>query len=148
MDAQLIEKLDKTRYRTMLWQMIGFAVFFPTIIIGYEISSVTKELPLPVLLCFLTGFGIGLFTVALIKSSRVKSRIKSDPGLNEALNNEMHRLYEYKSLACGFYSMIVAAVLLGIAGTQFHISLMTICWFIIYVGILALQIARLVYNRK
>lgn len=145
MDAQLIERLDQRRYKTLLWQTIGFAVFFAGVIAGPHISGRAAEITA----CFITGLGVGLFLVATFKSSRNERAIKSDPELREALNNELIKLYRYKALMWSFYTTLATAFILYMASEWWTaLTARLACVTIIYTACLSLMIARLIYLKR
>lgn len=146
MDTQLIESLDRSRYKALFWQTIGFGVMFAGVIAG---PYSTRKAAI-IILAITTGFGCGLFLAATLKSNRLQRRIKSDPALHGALNNELIRLYGYKSLMWAFYSTLVAAAILFFISSWWLTSLgaSLACLILIYTACLSLMISRLVYLKK
>ncbi len=144
MDAQLIEKLDRRRYKTLLWQAVGFASMFVGLIAKPYVTGKAAVYAI----CFTSGLGIGVFLAASFKSSRNERTIKSDPELLDALNNELIRLYGYKSLMWAFYATLITAATLLFISHRLDITARFACIVIIYAACLSLMISRLVYLRK
>lgn len=145
MDSQLIEALDARRSRFLLWQTVGFALFYPALILTPYFSD-----RVPILI--LTGInviGVLIFFVATIKSNRNVRTIRSNPELRAALNNEMVRLYDYKSLMWAFFiTLATVAIFVLVSSFAQSVSAYLACSVILYVACLSLMIARLVYLRK
>lgn len=145
MDSQLIELLDARRSRYLLWQTVGFALFYPALILTPYFSD-----RLPILI--LTGIniiGILIFFVATVKSNRNVRTIRSNPELRAALNNEMVRLYGYKSLMWAFFvTLATVAIFVLVSSFAESVSAYLACSIILYVACLSLMTARLVYLRK
>ncbi|MGD8456367.1 MAG: hypothetical protein PVF83_08290 [Anaerolineales bacterium] len=110
-----IEMLDEKRRRYRGGHLKGFAVFFVAwmartalMIVGVENDLVYTILMIVLLLSALFQGYYG------IKGKRIEDEIRKEPFLQEALNNELIRLYELKAWRVAFFSVIgfvfVAAV--------------------------------------
>lgn len=143
MNTSLIEKLDKSRYNLIKWLTIGWTIWFGVYIVKDWIDN-----KLIFGLLILIGLiGWILFAVNLIDYLRLGKKVKSDSKLKEALNNEMHQLYSYKSFFWGFCIVIVTTgIFLGIT-SFYQISALIVCELTIFFGILSSSIAWLVYNK-
>jgi hypothetical protein len=74
-------------------------------------------------------------------------KVKVDSRLKEALNNELHQLYQYKSIFWGFWTVIVIiSIFFGIS-IFYKVSALIVCEITLYFGILSSLIAGLIYNR-
>ena len=63
MEALTLEKMDKTRYKYLVWQTISFGLFLAGIIIQpLIISPLISNIFL-----FIEGFGVALFLVVTLK---------------------------------------------------------------------------------
>jgi hypothetical protein len=105
MDAQLIEKMDKRRYKYLLWITIGLSIFYPMMIAERLSVSGTAQ----TIFALLSLSGCVIFFTALVKMNCLTKEIGKNANLNTALNNELILHYRYKSLRIGFASVIVLA---------------------------------------
>jgi hypothetical protein len=147
MDAKLIEKLDRRRYKYLLWQTVGFALVFPEVLVD---KFPFEPRILNIIFVFVVGIGAGLFLAATFKSSRNERCIKSDPALRDAVNNELVVLYGYKSLKQAAIATLTTAVALFLLSDWWPgiITARLACLLVIYIGILTLKISQLVYLRR
>ena len=143
MESSLIEKLDKERYLVIKLSTIGCAIWFGSLILQDLI--INKPIVLIVIIVGLIGWIF--FTVGLIKQLRLTRKINSNSILKEALNNEMYRLYTYKSAFVGFWALIITCGCFYIISTFYDIPALLVCKFILFFGCLATFIAALIYNR-
>ena len=143
METFLIEQFDKSRYSLIKWLTVGWTIWYGTFIAKNLITN-----KLIVWLLMIVGFiGWIMFLVNLTKFTRLGKKINSDSKLREALNNEMHQLYKYKSAFWGF-CIIIATNSIFLVILFFHqISAVLVCELTLFFGILSSLIAVLVYNR-
>jgi hypothetical protein len=143
METSLIEQFDKSRYSLIKWLTLGWIVWYGTFIAKDLINN-----KLLIGLIFIVGFiGWIFFTISLIRFIGLGKKINADIKLKEALSNEMHQFYAYKSIVWGF-STIIATICTFIVITIFHeISALMVCELTLFVGISSSLIASLVYNR-
>lgn len=138
MNSETIEKIDRQRYKSLIWQTAAFAIFWLFFILRPMIEN--NEI-----LNILTFLVFGFFVVVSFKQRKLEFSIKKDKVLNEALNNEMHKSFEYKSVIWAFYmSMGILALMLFLKNP---VSPRILCMGIIYIGIMTRNIAQLIYNR-
>ncbi|MCK9206499.1 MAG: hypothetical protein M0P66_05245 [Salinivirgaceae bacterium] len=144
METSLIEKMDKSRYNLIKWLTIGWTIWFGTYIAKDWINN-----RLIFGFLFLIGFiGWILFTVNLIKYLRLGKKVNSDNKLKEALNNEMHQFYGYKSFFWGFWTIVATISILFVISLFYHqISALIVCEITLFIGVLSTLIAGLIYNR-
>lgn len=144
MESSLIEQFDKSRYNLILWVTIGWAAWFGTYILK---DLINNEL---IILQFLIGFvgliGFGFFAVNLQKYLRLASKVKYSR-FNDALNNELHEIYKFKSAYFGFKVLLGTISLFFILSYFHQISAKIVCDTTLYLGVLSSLIAGLVYNR-
>lgn len=145
MDAQLIEQLDRKRYKSLLWLTIGLSALFVSMI-APEISQHPTARTLGPLL----GIpGAVIFFIALLKDKAVKKEIKRNREIEEALNNELIRLYRYKSSRNALIAVTISAVVLCCTARWMPgLSVKTACLTILYVGSLSMYVSQLVYLKK
>jgi len=143
MDTSLIEKLDKSRYSLMKWLTICWTVWYGT----YIAKDLINNRLINGFLFLIGSIGWILFTVNLVKTIRLGKKVKSDSKLKEALNNEMHQFYSYKSFFWGFWIVIVTNGIFLVISSFYQISALIACELTLYFGILFSFIAWLVFNR-
>jgi hypothetical protein len=144
METSLIEQYDKSRYSLMKWLTIGWAVWYGTFI---SKNLINNRIILVIL--FIAGsIGWILFAVNLIRTLRLGKKINADSTLKEALNNEMHQLYMYKSFFFGFW-IVLATTCIFIVIASFHqISALIVCEVTLFFGVLSFFVAWLVFNKE
>ncbi len=144
-----IEKIDKRRYRFNLWRAIALVLF-----VGGVLAQTIVPGDTPFwsnFIRFIYGTGCGLTIVVNMAFIMLAGRIRRDPELNEALNNEMFRHYTLRSGQSAFYAMMAAGIVLG--GMTWHrlgnieIPGEVCCLAILFAGVLAQTVALLVYDR-
>jgi len=140
----LIEQLDKARYNLIKWLTVGWTIWYGTFITKNLINN-----KFIVWLLMIVGFiGWILFLVNLAKYTKLGKKINSDNKLKEALNNEMHKLYKYKSSFWGFCTVIATNSIFLLILFFHQISAVLVCELTLFIGILSSLIAILVYNRE
>jgi len=145
MDQKTIERLDAKRYKYMLWQSIGFGIFFLAMILLLTLQGRIAI----IILAFAEGIGIGLGLTATFKMASLQRKIKGEPELDRALNNEMYRDYGYRALKYGYFTTLIAtAVIFFITRWMVDIPASTVCLIIIYIACLSLMIARVAYLKR
>ncbi len=144
MEISLIEQYDKSRYNLIKWLTIGWAAWFGTFILKDLIED--KFIFVQILIALAGLIGFIFFVVNLQKYLRLASKIKYSR-LNEALNNELHQIYKYKSVFWGF-KVLLGTICVFLVISLFHqISAKLVCEITLYLGVLSSLIAGLVYNR-
>lgn len=144
MESSLIEQFDKSRYNLILWITIGWAAWFGTYILN---DLIENDLIIIQFLIGLVGLiGFGFFAVNLQKYVRLASKVKYSR-LNEALNNELHEIYKFKSAYFGFKVLLVTISLFFILSFFHQVSSKIVCEITMYFGVLSSLIAGLVYNK-
>lgn len=144
MEISLIEQYDKSRYSLIKWLTVGWAAWFGTYILKDLIKD--KFLFVQILIGFVGLIGFIFFVVNLQKYLRLASKIKYSR-LNEALNNELHQIYKYKSFLVGFKILLGTICVFFVLSLFFQISAKFVCEISLYLGILSSLIAGLVYNK-
>lgn len=144
MSENNIEKLDKKRYKFMFWRTLGATA----LIAGFIIEQFTLGNIGYAIACFLSGFGVGLFTVAAIKYANLQRKIKADKVLDRALNDEIFKQYEYKALRWGFNTTMLSALAIGITSAHVDIKTSTACILILFLGSVGIMVAQLIYYRR
>jgi len=143
METFLIEQFDKSRYSLIKWLTVGWTIWYGTFIAKNLINN-----KLIVWLLMIVGFiGWIMFLVNLTKYTRLGKKINSDSKLKEALNNEMHQLYKYKSAFWGFCIVIATISIFLVISFFYQISALLVCQLTLFFGILSSLVAGLIYNR-
>ena len=70
--------------------------------------------------------------------------IKNDKRLAEALDGEIYSVYNYKSLATGFYAALIAGVIVFTFGDCLNLSVHIASLIIIFIAGLSSQIRKLI----
>ena len=144
METSMIEKLDKARYNLLKWLTIGWGTWFGSYILKDLINNELMILDLFIGLVGLIGFVF--FIKNLQKYIRLASKVKYSR-LGDALNNEMHKLYKYKSAFIGFNVLLATIILFFIISLFNQIPAKFVCEITLYFGVLPSLIAGLIYNR-
>jgi hypothetical protein len=144
METSMIEKLDKARYNLLKWLTVGWGTWFGSYILKDLIKNGSIILDLFIGLVGLVGFVF--FAVNLQKYMRLASKVKYSR-LSDALNNEMHQLYKYKSIYIGFKVLLTTIILFFIISLFNQIPSKFVCEITLYFGVLSSLIAGLIYNR-
>jgi hypothetical protein len=150
MDAKLIEKLDRHRYKYLLWQAVGFALLFPGVFLNKWLASVAPSHAVRIVFAVVALTGAGLWLTGLLSVRSNERRINRDPDLKAALNNEMIRLYGYKSLMWAFFATLILTVVILLLSEWWFTEMGAnfACLILIYTAVMTLKIAQLVYLRR
>ena len=144
METSLIEQFDKSRYNLIKWLTVGWTAWFGTYILKDLIDN--ELIILQILIGFVGFIGFGFFAVNLQKYLRLASKVKYSR-LYDALNNELHEIYKYKSAYLGF-KVVLGTISLFFMLSLFHqISAKLVCEITLYFGVLSSLIAGLIYNK-
>ena len=144
METTIIEKLDKSMYEAKKWFTFGWLLWYGGFIIR---PCITIKIVCGLILLF-GMFGWVFFTVNLINVLKWTKIVNADDKLKNALNNELHQLYRYKSVSWSFIIMLATiCIFLGIS-SFYNISALIVCEITLYVGISSLFIAELIYNKE
>lgn len=127
----------------MMWLTIGWTFWYGT----YIAKDFINNRLINGFLFIIGSIGWILFTVSLVNTLRLGKKVKSNSKLKEALNNEMHQLYRYKSFFWGFFIFIVTISIFLVISSFHQISALIVCEITLFFGILASFIAWLVFNK-
>ncbi len=144
MENSRIERLDKSKYNMLFWMTIGFGLFFGETIL----KEFLNEKNTLMIVRFLGIVGWGFFIKSSIVSLKITKQIKKDTKLKEALNNEMHKLYSFKSYRVGFWTFLTSIIIFIILSFFMEISLLVSLEVILYFGLLSTFISGLIYNKS
>lgn len=143
METNFIEKLNKSRYNSILFLAIGFFLFYGS----FMLSNLATNRSI-IILSTLTGvIGTGLFAGSLIKLMKVSKQIKSDAKAKDALNDELFQLYTYKSYTWGFWTVLLTLVPLIAISSFYELPNKIVCELILFIAVLTVLISFLAYNR-
>jgi hypothetical protein len=102
-----VESMDRQRMRYLEWYLIGCVVFIILSVTRYffrlrdlNASPVGKAVLYGMILCVL------LLAVSTFASSRLGRKIKQDPALKDALNNELVQALEVQSWKAAFFGAV------------------------------------------
>lgn len=144
METTLIEKFDKSRYSLIKWLTLGWIVWYGTFI--------TKDLInnkfISGLMLIVGLFGWIFFSINLVRLVRLGKKINLNSKLKEALNNEMHQFYIFKSMNWGFWTTIATVCIFIVMSMFYKISTLIVCELILFVGVSSVLIANLAYNKE
>jgi MFS family permease len=150
MEAKLIEKLDRRRYKYLLWATIGYFISSLLMIVAKVIPDQTVQM---VIALSRLPFVI-LFFCALFMLNNNRRIIAKTPGLQKAINNELYKFYGYKSLQWAFIATIITTLgLLVVSGfaTWYKWEWMTVsltCYIVLFVILMTFFISNLIYLRR
>ncbi len=147
MDSKLIEQLDSRRYKYLLSQTIGFALFLPGVFLD---GQAFEHRAVRIVFALIVAIGAVAFVAGTLLNSSNERRIKGDPELRKVLNNEMVVHYGYVSLkwACLVAMLFTALLFLVSSWWLTDMTATTACLLIIYITVLTLKISQLIYMRK
>jgi len=145
METSLIEQYDKSRYNLVKWLTIGWAAWFGTYILNDLIND--KFIIVQLSIGFAGLIGFVFFVVNLQKFLRLASKIKYSR-LNDALNNELHQIYKYKSAFFGYKVLLGAICVFFVISIFCPIPAKLVCEITLYLGVLSPLIANLVFNKE
>lgn len=118
--TQRMEHLDLKRTRNLAWFLGSFLVWsFCSIVLllGYGIFGGYNRAFTPVLIVLLT-LPLAVWLFFLGRYLWIQRRIKADPQIAEALNDEMVRSTWFRAAAAGFWSMLAVEVVFTILRTS------------------------------
>jgi len=144
MQTSLIEQWDSSRYNLIKWLTVGWTAWYGTDILVDLIDS--ESIILEFLMRGIGLIGLVFFAVNLQKYIRLSSKVKYSR-LNDALNNELHQIYKYKSAYVGFKVLLGTISLFFILSLYYQFSAKIVCEITLYLGVLSSLIAWLIYNR-
>jgi hypothetical protein len=144
METSLIEQLDRSRYNLIKWLTVGWIAWFGTYILKDLIDN--DLIVLQFLIAFVGLIGFLFFVINLQKYIRLASKVKNSR-LNDALNNELHELYKYKSAYFGFMVLLWTISLFFVLSLFHQISAKFVCEITLYLGVSSSLIAGLIYNK-
>tara|TARA_R110000868_G_scaffold410693_4_gene699815 strand:- start:51213 stop:51647 length:435 start_codon:yes stop_codon:yes gene_type:complete len=144
METTLIEKLDASRYKMILWFTIGWGGWFGAFIAK---DLITNTFTIGVLSIF--GFvGWALWFVNLLRLIKLGNLIKSDNHLKKALTDELLIHNRDKSIATGFWTFLILTVLFLGLSTFTDISALLVCEAMLFIGVLSTLISSLIYYKQ
>jgi hypothetical protein len=143
MKTSLIEQVDKSRYRLLKWQAIGWTIWYGLFIIQ---GLIHNKIIFGTLL-IIGLIGLIVWTINFIQYLKLMKIINSDSDLKEAMNNELYKTYMYKSFYWGFFTFLTTITIFLVISSFFPIKALLVCQITLYFGILSSFIAALIYNK-
>lgn len=143
MEPSLIEQLDKTRYNLLKWITIGWGTWYASVIGNNVIHGH---------IIFQIIFWIGLvgntiFVINLIKYLKMGRKLRRDPKLREALEDEWHHFNINRSYLFSYWVIIGSTGILLVINSVVPLTALLTAELILYVGILSFFGSSLYYNR-
>lgn len=106
-----IEFFDRKRMKTLEIHLVGFLIFIILTIVRYffRLGDLNSQ---PIGIVVLIGLILSLLLVALstFESARLARKIRKDPVLSDALNNEFVRSLEVKSWKAAYLGSIASTI--------------------------------------
>ena len=93
---------------------------------------------------YFNAFVLLIYAAVAWKTSATLEKIKNDKRLAEALDGEIYSVYNYKSLATGFYAALIAGVIVFTFGDCLNLSVHIASLIIIVIAGLSSQIRKLI----
>jgi hypothetical protein len=146
MDAQLIEKLDRRRYQGLLLMAISFSLGY----LGVISAKLPDEWMVPGwIFPVFTLLGVILFIIGFRRDRIVRKEIKKEPELKDALDNELFKLYRYKSwrwssLAYSTSSLVFCQIARRIP----TLTVDGVCFTILFIGAITWLVSLLIYLKR
>lgn len=144
MEKSIIEQFNQTKYHLLLWLTIGWTLWFGHFILNHLLTART----IIKIISWLGLLGWIIFSINLVKYFQIRKDIKADPKLNDALNDELHSLFRYKSYLCGFWVLMALNVIFFGITSFYDISALVVTETTLYLGVLSVLLAGLIYNRE
>jgi hypothetical protein len=142
METNLIEKYDKSRTKILIGIAIGWSIYYGIFILNDVIHNVVVM----AILNIIGLIGLALYMYGLIKMIQIKRKLKNDPVLQSALNNEWIILNRRKAYAVGFWTMLISVTLGLLLVVFINIPAKIILELILFVGIMALILTFIILN--
>jgi hypothetical protein len=139
-----IEKLDKLRTRLILLTTMGFTGWWGMNILHDLTTSASFKIASAL-------FGVVasvLWIINIVKVVRLGREVKNDERLRNALNDEFFVHTRAKAFEIGFWTLLITNGIFLILSIYFSIPALLMCKIVLYVGVLSVLIATLVYNKN
>jgi hypothetical protein len=143
MEPSMIEKLDNARSNFLKWATVGYALWFGT----YIIPDLLKFPEVQPVLSWVRLLGWLILIISGIRALKLKRELNWDKKIKGALEGELHQYHLLKSFQIGFF------VVFGVTSIFFLLSLFSaipallVTKVILYLGVLAILVSKIVYNR-
>ncbi|HLO58629.1 MAG TPA: hypothetical protein VK179_07795 [Bacteroidales bacterium] len=145
MTTPTIDQLDSRRYSLFLYITVCWTIWFGIFVFNELITD--RSFVMDLIQGIIGSVSFFFLVLVFINYWRLSSKIRNSR-LNEAVNNELYEVNKFKSLARGFWSLLIClALFLGLS-YFFTISAKLVCIVTIYAGVLSTLISALIYNRE
>ena len=138
---QQIEQLDSARYNVFKLLLASFLLFYIPFIVGkFVLPYFPDASGILIVANALIGLaGAVLLFIALFRLVKINGKIKSDPALREALNNEMYVAYSLRTFQWAFFAMLFTSIASAVAATLYPaMPAPFFCYLIFLVGMVTL----------
>lgn len=143
MEPSLIEQLDKTRYKLLKWITIGWGTWYASVIGNNVIHG-----HIVIKIIFWIGLvGNTIFAINLIKHLKLRRKLRREPKLREALEDELHHFNIGKSYKFSYWTVISVTGFLIIISNLVPLTALLTAELIGYFGVLSFFCSSLYYNR-
>jgi len=141
METSIIEQLDKSRYDFLKWATIGWTIWS-----GTYIATDLVNVP-DIVLTWTRILGWSILIISVIRFLKLKRELNWDNKMKDALEGELHKFNLSKSFRNGYFVVIGITILFFGFSLSYTISALIITKVILYFGVLAVLISKIIYNR-
>ena len=143
METSLIEQMDKMRFSFMTWATIGWGIWFGT----YIVTDLTQAPLVLNSVPWIRLLGWLVLIVSTIRFMKLKRELNWDRKMKKALEGELHQYNKMKSFQMGYIVVIGITLICFVLTTYTTISALLVTKLILYFGVLAVTVSKLIYNR-
>lgn len=141
MENFTIEKMEIKRFNALLVRTIASTLLMGWIV--WEMYCMDNNVHTKIM-SYLNILVLLIFMIVTWKTSATLEKIKNDKRLAEALDGEIYSVYNYKSLATGFYAALIGGGVVFILGEPLNLSVHTGALIIVFIAGLSSQIRKLI----
>ncbi len=143
MSISIIEKYNRSRYNILKWFTVGWAIWYGR----YLMTNFTQDKTILAISAIIGIIGIGIWAVNLFRYQKLSKVINADKKLREALNDELVVQNRNKALIVGYIVLMMGIVCFMVSSIFSNITSQLVCQSLLYMGVLSVLIAALIYNR-
>jgi hypothetical protein len=142
------ETLNQNRKKMLIGFSIGFGVWWgaKTLVSLFPEMGNLPNLSVSAALIGLAGWGyMAMFQIRIIKMNR---KIKQNPALNQALNDELYEYIRLKSFKSAFIVLLIVQLFLLPVNIIYKLSAESVININIFIGIIAPIISFIFFDRE
>lgn len=118
-----IERLDRNRVRLLEWHLAGFVVFFLFSIIRFFLrASGLNSAPIGLVVLILSVLGVAVVAGSTSGLALINRRLKLEPALGEALNNDYIRSIERSSWRAAYLGSVASTAFFAVVSFLYPIE--------------------------